>query len=172
MELVKRGCAVGCAAVAIAFLALLLWPYRLETIESLVSQNETGCSIFTTSVGGWNTEPMALGLKAERVAYPLDVRVFIVGCDGVPEGRPYSAELVCASAGAVITRGQSCADAGPAEGIRLCRLELPPLATLTGQDRYLVRVAKRRGDTPRTASIRLYLFRTWRSVVLAAIGSV
>jgi len=47
--MVKRGCIAASAAIGLVLLALLLWPYRLETVASTVSANGTGCSISVTS---------------------------------------------------------------------------------------------------------------------------
>ena len=157
--------AIG-AATCIALLVLLLWPYQLETVESAVTANATGCTISTTSNGGWREEA-----EAARVAYPLDIRVFVDGCSDVPEGRPHSAELVSPSSGKIMALGLSCSGAGHAERYP-CRLELPPLDTLAGHNRFIVRVVKAKGQKAGTAELRLILKREWRSIVIDRILSV
>ncbi len=163
---VKLGCMAASAAIGFALLVLLLMPYRLETVESIVSANGTGCAISTTSNGGWREE-----VGASRVAYPLDIFVFVDSCAGVPEGRPLSAELVSARSGKVIALGLSCSGAEHAEGYP-CRLELPPLSTLAGHDRFRVRVVKAKGQEPGAAELQLFLKREWRSAVIDGIMSV
>jgi len=162
----RRGCIAAIAAIGFPLLALLLWHYRLETVESTVSANETSCSISTTSNGGWREE-----VWTSRVAYPLDIRVFVDNCSGVPDGRPYSAALVSLRSGKVIASGLSCSGTEHAEGYP-CWLELPPLNTLAGQDRFRVRVFKSQGQKAGTAELRLFLKREWRSVVIDGIMSV
>lgn len=157
---------VASAAIGFALLALLLWRYRLETVESAVSANETGCAISTTSNGGWREE-----IWTSRVAYPLDIRVFVNNCAGVPKGRPYSAELVSVRSGRVIASGLACSGTEHAKGYP-CRIELPALNTLAGQDRFRVRVLKAKGQNAGTAELRLFLKREWRSAVIDGIMSV
>lgn len=157
---------VASAVIGVVLLAFLLWPYRLETVESIVSANETGCAISTTSNGGWHYEVLTA-----RVAYPLDIRVFVDSCAGVPEGRPYSATLVSVRSEKVIASGLSCSGAEHAEGYS-CRLELPPLHTLSGQDRFHVRVVTAKGQNVGTAELQLFLKHEWRSVVIDGIMSV
>jgi hypothetical protein len=171
VNLVKRGCILSLAAIFAASLAFFLWPYRAETIESTVSVNKTDCSISMTSNGGWKNEMYIPGIKASRVAYPLDVRVFVDGCRGVPEGRPYSADLVSLSSGKVIAQGMYCAGTSHSEGYP-CQLELPPLGSLTEQGRYIVRVRKAEIEKVATASLQLYLKTEWRSVVIDGMMSV
>ena len=154
------------AAIGVALLALLFWHYRLETVESTVSANETGCAISMTSNGGWREEGWT-----SRVAYPLEILVFVDNCVGVPEGRPYSASLVSVRSGKVVASGLSCSGTEHAEGYP-CRLELPPLNTLAGQDRFRVRVVKAKGQNARTAELRLFLKREWRSAVIDGLMSV
>jgi hypothetical protein len=169
------GCARGCAILVTgAFVAILLffaWPYRSESIESLVSGNDTGCTISTTSNGGWRHDWVVPGIPASRVAYPLKVFVFVEACRGVPGGRPYSAELVSLTSGKAVASGLSCANSRYEEEYP-CRLEIPPLPRLGGHDRYRVRVVRSARERPRTAQMRLILQREWRSIVLAAIMSV
>ena len=162
---VKRRC-MATAAIGFALLSLLFWPYRSETVESIVSANGTGCAIFTTSNGGWREE-----VGASRVAYPLDIRVFVESCAGVPEGRPYAAVLESVRSGKVIASGLSCSGAEHAEGFP-CRLELPPLTTLSRHDRFRVRVVTAKGQNAGSAELRLFLKREWRSVVIDGIMSV
>jgi hypothetical protein len=162
----KRGCAlVGVSAVIIV--TLLLGPYQAESIESVTSANETGCTISTTSNGGWRT-----GFMASRVAYPLNIVAFVDNCPNVSGGKPYSSELVSLSSGKVIARGQACADDRGAPEEYPCRLELPPLATLRGKERYVVRVVRTAALGSSTAEIRLFLKREWRIAVWDAILSV
>jgi hypothetical protein len=163
---VKRGCIFASVAIGVVLLALLSRPYRLETVESIVSANGTGCSISTTSNGGWRKEAWTT-----RVAYPLDLRVFVDNCAGVPEGRPYSATLVSVRSGTVIASGLSCSGTEHAEGYP-CRLKLPPLDTLAGQDRFRVRVLKTKGNDAGTAELQLFLKHEWRSGVIDGIMSV
>jgi hypothetical protein len=163
---VRRGCIAAGAAFSFALAVLLLGPYRLETVESSVSANGTGCAISTTSNGGWREE-----VGASRVAYPLDIRVFVERCAGVPEGRPNAATLVSLRSGQVVALGLSCSGTEHAEGA-LCRLELPPLKTLTGQDRFRIRVLKAKGQKESTADLRLFLKSEWRSAVIDGITSV
>jgi len=157
---------VAIAVIGVVLLAFLLWPYRLETVESIVSSNKTGCVISTTSSGGWR-----YGVLATRVAYPLDIRVFVDGCAGAAEGRPYSATLVSVRSGKVIASGVSCSGTDHAEGYP-CRLELPPLRTLSGQDRYHVRVVTAKGQYFCTAELQFFLEREWRSVMIDGLLSV
>ena len=154
------------AGIGFALLVLLLWQYRLETVESTVSANETGCAISTTSNGGWRE-----GIWTTRVAYPLDVYVFVDNCAGAPEGRPYSAALISMKSGKVIASGLSCSGGEHAER-NPCRLELPPLNTLAGQDRFRVRVSRNKGQHAGIADLRLFLKREWRSVVIDVLLSV
>jgi hypothetical protein len=162
----KWGPLVVGASIIVALLVLLTWPYQLETIESTVSANGTGCAISTTSNGGWHEE-----VGASRVAYPLDMLVFVDNCAGAPQGRPHAAELVFVPTGKVIALGQSCARAEPSEDYP-CRLELPPLPSLAGQDRYLVRVTRSEGGRETTAEMQLFLKREWRSAIFDIILSV
>lgn len=161
-----RGCIVTSAAIGVVLLALLTWHNRLETIESTVSANGTGCSISTGSYGGWRN-----GVLESPVAYPLKIYVFVHDCPGLPEGRPYSATLVSAQSGKVVASGLSCADSAHAEGYP-CRLELPPLDKLAGQDRYRVRVVKTKGQKASTAELQLFIKSEWRSVAYDALLSV
>jgi hypothetical protein len=157
---------VASASIGILLLAFLLWPYRSEKIDSVVSANETGCAIYTASNGGWREEA-----GASRIAYPLDIRVFVESCAGVPQGRPYAATLVSARSGKVIASGLSCSGNRLAEGYP-CRLEMPPLNTLSGQDHFRIRVVVAKGEKVRSAELHLFLKREWRSVVIDAIMSV
>lgn len=166
----KRGCAVVATIAALGPLALFCWPYRLDTVESSVSRNQTGCHVDTTSNGGWKSRSIVPGIEADEVAYPLEVYVFITACPAVPHGRPYAAELISATSGKVIARGLACANA-PEEDLP-CRLEIPPVASLEGSDRYTVRLLRMPGETIRRADLRLYVSHSWRSVVLDTIGSV
>lgn len=163
---VKRGCTATSAVFGVALLALLLWPYRLETVESVISANRTGCEISTTSNGGWQT-----GVWTSRVAYPLDIRVFVENCIDTRDGRPYSATLVSAQPEKVIAPGLSCAGAEHAEGFP-CRLELPPLRKLAGHDRFRVQVVKVKGQDASTAELRLFIKSEWRSVMIDGLMSV
>lgn len=156
----KQGYVVAVVATGFALLALLLQPYQLETVESNVTANRTGCAIFTTSNGGWRQDG-----TATRVAYPLDVQVFVEGCESVPEGRPYSAELASARSGKIVALGLSCSGAERPKGYP-CRLELPPLYTLAGHDRFSIRIAKAKGQEAGTADIQLTLKREWRGLVI------
>jgi len=165
MKIAKWGCATTAVILAIAFLAFFSWPYRAESIEGVVVANSTACKIWTTSNGGWREEAIAPGIHASRVAYPLDVRIFVTECRGVAQGRPYSTELVSLNSGRVVARGLSCAAVNHVED-GLCRLELPPLAALDGRDRFIVRVARTAGGIPGTAEVHLVLQREWRSVVI------
>ncbi|MHA6719232.1 hypothetical protein ACX40Y_07225, partial [Sphingomonas sp. RS6] len=171
VKIVKRGWIFILAAVPTALLAFFLWPYRSETIESNISKNNTGCSISVTSNGGWKNEMYLPGIWASRVAYPLDVRVFVDECRNLPEGRPYSVDLVSTASGTIIARGMYCAENSRSEDYP-CQLELPPLASLTDQNRYVVRVRTARRHTVVTARIQLYLKREWRSVGIDAMLSV
>jgi hypothetical protein len=144
----------------------MLWHYRLETIESIVSENQTGCEISTTSNGGWRN-----GVLSAQVAYPLDVRIFVDSCDGAPKGRPDATALVSVPSGKVIASGLSCAGSTHVEGYP-CRLEIPALYTLSGQDHYRVQVVTTKGEKVRTAELRLLIRHEWRSVVLDALMSV
>jgi len=161
----KRGCAFAGVFVVIA-VTLLLGPYQAESIESATSANETGCTISTTSNGGWRA-----GFMASRVAYPLSIIAFVDNCPNVAKGKPYYAELVSSSSGKVIARGQACANDRGAPEEYPCRLELPPLATLSGKERYVVRVARSAALGSSTAEIRLFLKRKWRLAVWDAILS-
>jgi len=161
----KRGC-MASAGIGFALLLLLLWPYRLETVESTMSANETGCVISTTSNGGWRER-----IGVSRVAYPLDIRVFVGDCAGTLEGRPYSATLLSIQSGKVVASGRSCSEGEHADRYP-CRLELPPLNTLTGQDRFRVRVTRNKGQDGGVAELRLFLKREWRSGVIDGIISV
>ena len=171
MNHAKSGCIFGLAAVAMALVGVLLWPYRSESIESAVSANQTGCAISSTSNGGWREDVAAPAIGTSRVAYPLSIIVFVNSCRGVPDGKPYSADLLSASSGKVIAQGVSCAGAIAAKAYP-CRLELPPLASLERQDTYLVRVAKADGERVRTAKVRLYRQTRWRSLAVDAMMSV
>lgn len=171
MKLVKRGCIFSLVAVPTALLAFFFWPYRAETIESNISANKTNCSISMTSNGGWKDEMYLPGIGASRVAYPLAIRVFIDECRGMPEGRPYSVDLVSLPSGKVVAQGMYCAGNNHSED-HPCQLELPPLASLTDKDRYLVRVRKAAGEKVGTANLQLSLEREWRSVVIDAMMSV
>lgn len=162
----KLGCVVTVAGVGVAVLALLAWPYRLETVESTVLANSTGCAVSTQSYGGWREKGWT-----SQVAYPLQIFVFVEDCAGAPQGRPYSAELKPVTSGKVIALGLSCSGTEHAEGYP-CRLEMPPLTTLVGHDQTLVRVVKVRGQKPGAAEVRLFIKREWRSAVLDAIMSV
>jgi hypothetical protein len=162
----KRGYVVASAAMGFALLCLMLWPYRLETVESIVSANQTGCTISTTSNGGWRN-----GVLATRVAYPLDVRVFVNNCDDAPKGRPDATALVSMPSEKVIASGLSCARSRHEEGYP-CRLEMPALYTLSGQDHYLVQVMTTKGGEVRSAELRLLIKHEWRSVVFDALMSV
>jgi hypothetical protein len=153
------------ALLGVVLLTFLLRPYRLETVEGTVSANETGCAIFTTSNGGWRDDGLV-----DRVAYPLEIRVFIDGCTGVSDGRPYSATLVSARSGNVVASGLSCAGTDHGAGYP-CRLELPPIRTLSGQDRFHVRVVTAKGKEVRTAELQLFRKSEWRSVVIDRIMS-
>lgn len=163
---VKRGCLAGGATMCFALLALLFWHYRLETVESIVTANETGCAISMSSNGGWREE-----VRNSTVAYPLDIHVFVDKCPGVPEGRPYSAELVSVRSGKILASGLSCSGTEHAKDYP-CRLEIPPLNTLVGQDHYRVRVLKVKGHKAKTAELQLLLKRQWRSLVFDALMSV
>lgn len=163
---IKRGRVVASAAIGLALFSLMLWPYRLETVESIVSANQTGCAISTTSNGGWRN-----GVLAARVAYPLDVRVFVGSCTGAPKGRPDAAAIVSMPSEKVIASGLSCAGSGHAEGYP-CRLEMPALYTLSGRDHYLVQVVTTKGREVPTAELRLIIKREWRYVVFDALMSV
>ena len=167
----KRGCIVAAALAVLVLSVAFLWPYQAESIEGIVVENHTGCSIAVTSNGGWREEAVAPGITASRVAYPLEVIAFVDGCRGLSDERPYSAELVSSGSGQIVARGLSCAGADHSEGYP-CRLEMPPIATLRGQDRYRVRVVRQAGHAPRTADIRLNLEREWRSVVWDALMPV
>jgi hypothetical protein len=164
--LVKRGCLAASAATGFVLLSLLLWPYRSETVESIVSANGTGCKISTTSNGGWHE-----GIWTSSVAYPLDIRVFLERCAGVPKGRPNAATLVSVPSGKVIASRFSCSRTEHTEGY-LCRFELPPLNTLSGQDRFRIRVVTAKGQNVGTAELRLFVQREWRSVVIDGLMSV
>lgn len=161
-----KGCFVVGIALGFALFALLLWPYQLETVESTVTANQTGCAISTTSNGGWRKDASAV-----RVAYPLDILVFVEDCTGVPEGRPHSAELVAIGSEKVVAIGLSCSGAQHHADYP-CRLELPPLHTLAAHDRFRVRVIKTRGQKAGTADLQLILKREWRSVQIDSLLSV
>lgn len=161
-----KGCLVVGIALGFALLALLLWPYQLETVESTVTANQTGCAISTTSNGGWRKDASAV-----RVAYPLDILVFVEDCTGVPEGRPHSAELVAIGSEKVVAIGLSCSGAQHHADYP-CRLELPPLHTLAAHDCFRVRVIKTRGQKAGTADLQLILKREWRSVQIDSLMSV
>jgi len=167
---VNRGCAIVAILVAFGLLAPFCWRYRLDTIESAVSRNETGCHIDTTSNGGWKSRSIGPGIAAEEVAYPLDIRVFVTACPSAAGGKPYAAQLVSATSGRVVARGLACGKAP--EPDFPCRLEIPPLASLEGSDRYIVRVLRVPGEPVRRADLRLYVSHAWRSVLLDALGSV
>lgn len=154
------------AGIGLALLLLLLGPYRLETVESTVSENETGCTISTTSNGGWRER-----VGASQVAYPVDIRVFVDNCAGSLEGRPYSATLLSMQSGKVVASGRSCSGGEHAEGYP-CQLALPPLNTLTGQDRFRVWVSRYKGQDGRFAELRLFVKSEWRSVVIDGLMSV
>jgi hypothetical protein len=49
---------------------------------------------------------------------------------------------------------------------------VPPLDTLIGQDRFRVRVLKAKGQNERSAELRLFIKREWRSVVIDGLMSV
>lgn len=166
----KRGCATVALLVVLGLLIWLCWPYRLEEIESSVSRNETGCHIDTTSHGGWKSRSIGFGIEADEVAYPLEVYVFVTACPAVPNGRPYAAELISVTSGKVVARGLACANA-PEENLP-CRLQMPPVASLGGADRYIVRVLRAPGARVRRADLRLYVSQAWRSVVLDRVGGV
>lgn len=163
---IKRGSVVAGAAMGVALFSLMIWPCRVETVESIVSANQTGCAISTTSNGGWRT-----GVLADQVAYPLDVRVFVDSCDDALKGRPDTAALVSMPSEKVIASGLSCAGSGHTEGYP-CRLEMPALYTLSGQDHYSVQVVTTKGGEVRTAELRLFIKHEWRSVVFDALMSV
>ena len=122
-----------------------------------------------TSNGGWHDEVIAPGITASRVTYPLKVNAFISDCPGILDGQPYSAELVSMRSGELVARGTSCADRFEGDP---CRLEMPPIAALPGEDRYRISVVRRAGHMPLTADINLRLKREWRSVVWDALMSV
>ncbi|MES2045521.1 MAG: hypothetical protein V4475_16740 [Pseudomonadota bacterium] len=166
----KRGCAIVAILAVLGLLALFCWPYRLDTIESSVSRNQTGCHIDTTSHGGWKSRSIGPGIEAEEVAYPLEIYVFVTACPAVPNGRPYAAELVSVTSGKVVAHGLACANA-PEEDLP-CRLQMPPVASLAGADRYVVRVLGAHGAPVRRADLRLYVSHAWRSVVLDRVGGV
>lgn len=165
----RRGCVIAIVA-GLALLAPFCWPYRLDAVESAASRNETGCHIDTTSHGGWKSRSIGLGIDAEEVAYPLEMYVFVTDCPAVPDGRPYAADLVSVATGKVIARGLACADA-PEENFP-CRLQMPPIASLSGSDRCVVRVLVARGAPVKHADVRLYVSHAWRSVVLDTAGGV
>jgi hypothetical protein len=162
----SRGSKTTGTWLALLLLALLLWPYRLESVESAVLLNTTGCTIRTTSNSGWREDAWT-----SRVAYPLKVLVFVESCAGVAEGRPHSAAVAAGRSGELIASNFSCAGARYAKGLP-CRLELPRIDTLTGQDRFRVSVSKVIGQTTGTAELRLFIKRQWRSVALDALMSV
>jgi len=106
-----------------------------------------------------------------RVAYPPDIRIFIENCAAVPEGRPNAATLVAVPSGKIIASGLSCSGTEAAEGYP-SRLELPPLNTLSGQDRSRVRGVTAKGQKMGPAELRLFLRREWRSVLIDGIMSI
>lgn len=165
------GRVAGGAFALLLLCTFFVWPYRAESVEGVVSGHATTCDIGVTSNGGWRDEVIPPGILASRVAYPLKMIAFVEDCRGVPDGRPHATELVSVSSGKVVARGVSCAGVDHSEGYP-CRLEMPPIAVLEGQDRYVVRVVRQAGDEPVTAQIQLILKREWRSVVYDALLSV
>jgi len=168
MTPVKKGCAIA-ASVVIGLAALLYWPYRLETIVGIVSRNEAKCVVEAINHSGWAEHSIAPGISAESVKYPLQLFVFITDCPGVPDGRPFAAELIDPS-GKVVARGLACSDA-PTKDYP-CRLEAPPIASLRGADRYIVRVVPARGAAPKDAVLRIESSAEWRSATFDALMSV
>jgi hypothetical protein len=165
----KLGCAAA-GVLAIALLVLFAWPYRSEEIKGVVTANATACTISANSYGGWREEQLAAGVHVSRVAYPLKIYVFVDDCRGVPQSRPYSAQLISLHSGSIVARGLACGD--HRERDLPCRIELPPLATLDGQDRYVVRVVRVPGAKADIAKLNLTLHREWRSVAFDTIMSV
>jgi hypothetical protein len=166
----KRGCAGVAALVIIGLLVTLCWPYRSDNIESAASKNGTGCVVDVTNHSGWKSRSIGAGINADEVVYPLNVYVFVTDCPGVPHGRPYAVELRSATSGKVVARGLACANA-PEEDFP-CRMEMSPIASLDGADRYVVRVQAMSGEPVRAVNLRLYVSHEWRSVVLDRLGSV
>ncbi len=63
MKLTKRGCAVIVIGVAVGLVALFCSPYHLETVEGLVSKNETRCVVRATNYSGWTSRPAVEAVK-------------------------------------------------------------------------------------------------------------
>jgi len=147
----------------------MLWPYRSERIEAVVSDNRTGCAVDVLNYSGWTNEVIVPGIWASRVNYPLDLIAVVEACPGLPDRQPHAAELRSTLSGKTMALGQSCADHSDDAP---CSLELPALGTLEGQDRYDLFIVRRAGAKPRTARVQVTVKREWRSIAWDALLSV
>lgn len=169
MTPVKKGCAIIAVSVPIGLMALLCWPYRMEIITGFVSRNETTCTVEAVNNSGWTSHSAVPGIDTESVKYPLEVSAFVTGCSGLPNGQPFSAELISPS-GKVVARGLGCADA-PGKDYP-CQLDAPPIMSLRGSDRYIVRVVPVRGAAANEAEFRLESSVRWSNGIVDVLMSV
>ena len=169
VTLARKGCAGLALAAIAAVLVFFSWPFRAESVVDTVSANTTGCVVEANNYSGWQTKLIAPGIHAEDVGYPLQIYVFVSGCSDLAAGKPYSVELISPVSGKLLARGLECGNAPSSE--YPCRLEAPPVLR-SDPHRYIVRVARKAGEKPIDAELRLTLHHEWKIVVIEAMMSV
>lgn len=155
-------CLLIAIVALIAIGLVVVWPYRSEDVVLRVTANPTRCEIYVRNWSGWTYGSSAPGAGLQRLADPLDVRVFVDSCPGLPRGEPASIALHDAG---VTYRGEDCGEEGE-DLAYVCRVQVP--ARL---GRYRLSVETERGK-PQPVDIEVGRETSWRSATLDALMSV
>ena len=171
----KRGCWWACLIAALIALLPVFYVfgafYRLEEVSGSITYAPSGCEVSVNQAGNWKSEMLIFGLPAENLEYPLKVMIFVERCPGVPNGEPYTLQLMQRPSGQQIATGLDCGDV-PQSSHGLCRVEVPPIPTRAESHQFVLKIVGRKGDPPEEVPVSVVLTRQWRSIAWSALMSV